>query len=77
MAFSKAWRIALAVACLSFGVRVASAQESVNVPLDPNPEGNGFSNFITLSVGGGPASEVLLDTGSTGLRFSPARSGRM
>ncbi len=75
MAFSKAWRIALAVACLSFGVRVASAQESVNVPLDPNPEGNGFSNFITLSVGGGPASEVLLDTGSTGLRFLASQIG--
>jgi hypothetical protein len=54
---------------MSCGSARVWAQDSVTIPLDPNPEGNGFDNFITVSVGGGPASEVLLDTGSTGLRF--------
>jgi len=75
MAFSRAWRIALVLACISCGSGAAWAQQSVTVPLDPNPQGNGFSNFITVSVGGGPASEVLLDTGSTGLRFLASQIG--
>src|SRR4029077_608576 len=29
---------------------------------------DGFDNYVTVSVGGGPASQVLVDTGSTGLR---------
>ena len=69
MAYSGAWRIALVLTCVTFGSARVWAQDSVTIPLDPNPEGNGFDNFITVSVGGGPASEVLLDTGSTGLRF--------
>jgi hypothetical protein len=75
MRFSYAWRIALLSACVAFVSGVASAQQSVTIPLDPNPEGNGFSNFITVSVGGGPPSEVLLDTGSTGLRFLASHIG--
>src|SRR6185369_10749442 len=69
MAYSRTWRIALMLTCVTFGSAGAWAQDSVTVPLDPNPDGSGFDNYITVSVGGGPASEVLLDTGSTGLRI--------
>jgi hypothetical protein len=59
----------LVLACVSCGSARVWAQDSVTVPLDPNPDGSGFNNYITVSVGSGPASEVLLDTGSTGLRI--------
>ena len=68
MRFSYAWRIALLLACVAFGSGVASADEPVTIPLDPNPNRDGFDNYVTVSVGNGPASQVLLDTGSTGLR---------
>jgi outer membrane autotransporter protein len=54
---------------------LAAAQSSVTIPLSQNPDGSGFSNFITVSVGGGPSSQVLLDTGSTGLRFLASQLG--
>jgi outer membrane autotransporter protein len=75
MSLAKAWRGALALLVLLWGSAAAHAQDSVTIPLAPNPQGNGIDNFITVSVGGGPASEVLLDTGSTGLRFLASQIG--
>ena len=67
MSFLRGWLAAFAAAGVVVISGVAAAQDSVTIPLDPNPNRNGFNNFITVSVGGGPASQVLLDTGSTGL----------
>jgi outer membrane autotransporter protein len=70
------WKLAALIAVCGFGlVSQAWAQNSVTVPLDQNPDGSGFSNFVTVSVGGGPASEVLLDTGSTGMRVLASQIG--
>lgn len=42
---------------------------SVHIPLHQRPDRSGFSNFMTVQVGGGPPANVLFDTGSTGLRI--------
>ncbi|OYX68868.1 MAG: hypothetical protein B7Y95_19395 [Rhizobiales bacterium 32-66-11] len=47
----------------------AAPAESATIALLPRPGNSGFANFIRVSVGGGPAGAVLLDTGSTGLRI--------
>jgi hypothetical protein len=51
------------------------AQHSATIPLHQRPDQSGFANFIAVSVGGGPAGDVLLDTGSTGLRIRAAAVG--
>lgn len=72
----KTWMRAACLASLAAGVpSLAAAQSSVSIPLNQNPDGSGFSNFITVSVGGGPSAQVLLDTGSTGLRFLASQIG--
>lgn len=43
--------------------------ESAVIPLIDRPGDSGFANFVAVSAGGGPAGQVLLDTGSTGLRI--------
>src|ERR1700760_473699 len=53
----------------------ALAQDSAIIPLHKRPDQSGFANFIAVSVGGGPAGDVLLDTGSTGLRIRAAAVG--
>ncbi len=53
----------------------ALAQDSATIPLHKRPDQSGFANFIAVSVGGGPAGDVLLDTGSTGLRIRAAAVG--
>lgn len=53
------------------GVLAAEAgpPQSAVIPLLDRPGESGFANFVAVSVGGGPAGGVLLDTGSTGLRI--------
>lgn len=46
-----------------------AAPQTAAIPLKPRPGDSGFANFVTIAVGGGPAGDVLLDTGSTGLRI--------
>ena len=53
----------------------ALAQDSATIPLHKRPDQSGFANFIAVSVGGGSAGDVLLDTGSTGLRIRAAAVG--
>jgi hypothetical protein len=53
----------------------ALAQDSAAIPLNRRPDQSGFANFIAVSVGGGPAGDVLLDTGSTGLGIRAAAVG--
>jgi len=53
----------------------ALAQDSATIPLHKRPDQSGFANFIAVSVGGGPAGDVLFDTGSTGLRIRAAAVG--
>ncbi|MBS7538255.1 hypothetical protein [Ancylobacter lacus] len=53
----------------------AAAAESARIPLQPRPDRSGFSNFVTVAVGGGAPGEVLLDTGSTGLRILASAVG--
>src|SRR5215475_2884518 len=67
----------LAITSFVLAAGSAAAQDSATIPLDPSarPGGNGFHNFVTVSVGGGPPSQVLLDTGSSGLRFLASRLG--
>ncbi len=70
------WKLAARIAALGICLAPqARAQDSVTIPLSQNPDGSGFSNFTTVSVGGGPASQVLVDTGSTGLRFLASQIG--
>lgn len=54
----------LALLALPAGAR---AQESATIPLYPGSATNGFSNHLTVAVGGGAPLSVLMDTGSTGL----------
>jgi hypothetical protein len=51
------------------------AQDGATIPLHKRPDQSGFANLIAVSVGGGPAGDVLLDTGSTGLRIRAAAVG--
>ena len=53
----------------------ALAQNTATMPLHKRPDASGFANFIAVSVGGGSAGDVLLDTGSTGLRIRAAAAG--
>ncbi len=53
----------------------ALAAESARIPLQPRPDRSGFSNFVTVAVGGGAPADVLLDTGSTGLRILASAVG--
>ncbi len=53
----------------------ARAAESARIPLQPRPDQSGFANFLTIEVGGGAPSDVLLDTGSTGLRILESAVG--
>src|SRR6516164_1859150 len=53
----------------------ALAQNTATIPLHKRPDPSGFANFIAVSVGGGAAGDVLLDTGSTGLRIRAAAAG--
>lgn len=57
------------------GAGAAQAQESARIPLQDRPDGSGFANFVTVAVGGGAAHQVLLDTGSTGLRILASAVG--
>ena len=50
------------------------AQDGATIPLHKRPDQSGFANFIAVSVGGS-AGDVLLDTGSTGLRIRAAAVG--
>lgn len=45
------------------------APETAAIPLKARPGASGFHNFIAVEAGGGPPADVLLDTGSTGLRI--------
>src|SRR5690348_2075338 len=69
------WRAALVLAGVALGSGMAAAQDSVTIPLNPNADRSGFANLVTVSVGGGPPSEVLVDTGSSGLRFLQSEIG--
>ncbi|WP_454918262.1 autotransporter outer membrane beta-barrel domain-containing protein [Xanthobacter sediminis] len=53
----------------------AAAQESASIPLHLNADHSGFSNMAVVSVAGGAASSVLVDTGSTGLYIHANRVG--
>lgn len=46
-----------------------AAPETAVIPLKARPGNSGFHNFITVEAAGGPPGDVLLDTGSTGLRI--------
>jgi hypothetical protein len=63
------------VSALLLAASPALAQSSATIPLHKRPDQSGFANFIAVSVGGGPAGDVLLDTGSTGLRIRAAAVG--
>jgi hypothetical protein len=63
------------VSALLFAASPALAQDSATIPLHKRPDQSGFANFIAVSVGGGPAGDVLLDTGSTGLRIRATAVG--
>jgi hypothetical protein len=64
-----------ALSALVLAANPALAQNIATVPLHKRPDQSGFANFIAVSVGGGPAGDVLLDTGSTGLRIRAAAVG--
>jgi hypothetical protein len=68
-------RAAIGTCSLLLGASSALAQDSATIPLHKRRGQSGFANFIAVSVGGGPAGDVLLDTGSTGLRIRAAAVG--
>lgn len=46
-----------------------AAPETATIPLKARPGNSGFHNFIPVGVGDGQPADMLLDTGSTGLRI--------
>jgi hypothetical protein len=71
-----AWRAAVGtLGALILAATPALAQNVATIPLHKRPDPSGFANFIAVSVGGGLAGDVLLDTGSTGLRMRAAAVG--
>ncbi len=54
---------------------VPAFAQTATIPLLENADGSGFSNMISVSVGGGATSQVLLDTGSTGLYIYQSQVG--
>lgn len=49
--------------------------ETAAIPLKARPGTSGFHNFVSVEVGGGPQGDMLLDTGSTGLRIRASAIG--
>ncbi|HWJ75402.1 MAG TPA: hypothetical protein VNX29_19750 [Kaistia sp.] len=71
----RSWRCVFTVIGLLLAADVALAGESAEIPLKKRPDKSGFANFVTVAVGGGAPGDVLLDTGSTGLRILESAVG--
>ena len=72
---SRLLRFVAAAALLALPVAAEAAGSSAEIPLHVRPGHSGFANLVTVSVGGGPAGNVLFDTGSTGLRILASAIG--
>lgn len=67
--------VALVLAPLGVAAQESAGLQSATIPLHLNADHSGFSNMAVVSVAGGPASAVLVDTGSTGLYIHENRVG--
>ncbi len=68
-------RLIMAATVLLLSATAAAAAESARIPLHERPDGSGFANLVSVSVGGGAPGAVLFDTGSTGLRILESAVG--
>lgn len=66
--------VALAALLAAPGL-AAAADETASIPLHDSFDGSGFYNTIKVTVGNGPESRVLVDTGSTGLYIREDKAG--
>jgi hypothetical protein len=66
--------ISLLLALSLCGVAFADAQ-TTTVPIQMINEGNGYQPAVNISVAGGPPTQIMFDTGSTGLYIFASQVG--